>query len=93
MVNHQSKQYLLKLKLKLKLGLVEVILEKYDEGTVPATHARGSSPIDRIFCSEGMMHIAKGGYVDHLNYPGDHCALYADISIRQLIKEAKDWRT
>ena len=75
-----------------QLGLVEVILDKYDDGTAPATHARGSSPIDGIFCSEGM-HITKGGYVDHLDCPGDHCALYADISIRQLIGEAKDRRT
>ena len=72
--------------------LVEAILEKYDDGKLPATHARGSSPIDGIFCPEGI-HITKGGYVDHLDCPGNHCALYADILIRQLIGEAKDRRT
>ena len=75
-----------------RLGLVEVLLEKYGEDKAPATHAMGSRPIDGIFCSRGMT-ITKGGYIDRLDCPGDHSALFLDIPRRQLVGTAKDRKT
>ena len=67
-----------------KLGLREVLMEKYGYEEAPATHAQGSNPIEGFFCTDDIQ-ITKGGYIDRLMSPGDHSAIYVDIESKQLM--------
>lgn len=73
-------------------GLREVILEKYGHKNAPATHARGSNPIEGFFCTDDI-NITKGGYVDRILSPGDHSAIYIDVKAKQLIGRPKERTT
>ena len=69
-----------------KLGLREVLMEKYGYEEAPATHARGSNPIEGFFCTDD---IQITSYIDRLMSPGDHSAMYIDTESKQLMRSKK----
>ena len=72
------------------LNMREVILGRHGKNNAPNTYEYGSKPIDGIFVSDGI-DIEQGGYIDSLDCPGDHCALWVDIKKTELIGEEQDF--
>ena len=73
-----------------KLNMREVILGRHGKQNAPHTYDYGSKPIDGIFVSDEI-DIEQGGYIDALECPGDHCALWVDIRKSALIGEEQDF--
>ena len=71
------------------LNMREVITERHGIENAPKTYEYGSKPIDGIFLSDNM-NIVKGGYIDSMECPGDHCALWIDIDKKEMIGELQD---
>ena len=61
-------------------SLHDVHLQRHDSSTAPATHNRGSRPIDSIFGS-AFLAPYKSGYKPFGAGPGDHRPLWLDLSI------------
>ena len=76
-------------KLTKDLNLREVLLERHGSEQAPKTYEYGSKPIDGIFVS-GNIEVEKGGYIDSLDCPGDHCALWIDVKQTDIIGEQQD---
>lgn len=70
-----------------RLGLREVLLEKYHCCNKFSTYERGSTIIDGVFMSQGLQ-IDNGGYTSFDKSPSDHRWLWFDIKIHQVIGEA-----
>ena len=73
-----------------KLNMREVILGRHGKQNAPHTYDYGSKPIDGIFVSDEI-DIEQGGYIDALECPGDHCALWVDVRKNALIGEEQDF--
>jgi len=67
-----------------ELGLREALLEKYKVPNSFSTHARGSTVIDGVFISQGLM-IEAGGYTCIDESPSDHRWLWFDITTDNLV--------
>ena len=74
------------------LQLRETIMEKHNGITPPNTYMHGKKPIDGIFASMDI-EINKGGYIDVLDSPGDHCGLWIDIKKTELVGETMQIQT
>lgn len=64
-------------------GIFDVLQERYP-GQAPATHKRGSSPIDGIFASENLL-ITQGGYEGGRDELSDHRLLWADFTLDSIL--------
>ena len=66
------------------IGLRSAIRQRHGEASIPPTQHRGSTPIDDIYLSHDI-HIVKTGYLAFGDGPGDHRALYVDVSKKSLM--------
>jgi len=74
-----------------KIGLREVLIEKYPCGKDFSTYERGSTIIDGVFMSQNLQ-IERGGYVSFDDSPSDHRWLWFDIKINYIVGEAFSMR-
>ena len=61
------------------LATVDLHLDRHDRATAPATHNRGSRPIDCVLGSTSLSGSASG-YLPFGSGPGDHRPLWVDLS-------------
>ena len=64
--------------------IINPITERYGRDKAPNTHARGSHPIDAIFCSRSIEMI-MGGYEEGMNEISDHQAIWMDITMDSIL--------
>ena len=61
-------------------NMKEVILNQHPRHDAPATHNRGSKPIDGIFATP-IFHDQPCGYLDFTDGPGDHRPTWQDVPL------------
>ena len=71
---------------KYEYQLIDTIRELHHNGIskLPPTSLTGSVPIDGIFVSSQLRHIAKGCWISINESIGDHRALFIDIPLQTL---------
>ena len=62
------------------LSLEDLHLDRHDRAAAPATHNRGSRPIDCVLGSTSLLESAFSGYLPFGCGPGDHRPLWVDLS-------------
>ena len=64
--------------------IINHITQRYGEGLAPNTQARGSHPIDAIYCSRSIDMI-RGGFDKGMDEISDHRAVWMDITMDTLL--------
>ena len=69
----------------VSLGLQNLIFSRHPAASAPATYNRNTSQtsIDGVWAS-AHLNLVRGGYLDFDDFPGDHRAIWFDISVTQL---------
>jgi len=64
-----------------QFDLIEALTE-LNQGRPPATHNRGSKPIDGIFIPANLLHHSCGSYLNFGNgVPSDHRAVWLELPL------------
>ena len=71
------------------LGLHKIITTKYHPDEGQSTYQYGSTIIDGIWTTDDIEMI-QGGYEDLLSHSGDHCWVWADLSIESVLGHTMD---
>ena len=71
------------------LGLREILTDKYKPEHDRSTYKHGSTIIDGIWATDNI-ELVQGGYEDLLSPSGDHCWIWADLSIDSILGNKLD---